>query len=266
MQQEINPPMINDGQESEYQIDSSLHLVGGFHSGAPSRAVVEDILDRVEPDIIAIESCEERVFGQEASAPNVSEPMQKMLNADFSEESEHFFNLFQEIFGVRAPGGELIFDYEYDSFGYAMDYAKKRKVGFAPVDRNWSVSRSRYTNLVGFSAIQDEFEGLQSHFDEPVWSIRDVCRPDGQTRSRVDSVNDDVRSLAPEYFRVMHYERDLHMALSIVDLSQNDNVDSIVVVVGASHLSPMVEHLQNPIAMPEWDFKGPNPDIWTLEK
>lgn len=259
-----NPSLISNGDTLEYPFDADITLVGGFHYGSPSREVARYALETFGPtDVVAVELCEERVLGAPPVESKESWRSDTLFGNDPKDidEAEYYFDLFDSLLGVGYSGGEVDFDYEYDAFDLAIEHAKS-ECGLALIDREWSITQYRQVKLSELSTTIDEYQALYAEYPEAMLRLRDVCRPDGQTRNLIESQYDDIRNLAPEFFKILFREREQHMTLSLINLANRDDVDSIIAIVGVSHLNAIAQYLSNPSQMPEWDFStDPNPDI-----
>jgi len=219
-------------------------LVGTAHVSDKSVAEVNEIIEREQPDIIAVELCRGRY-----QALKGEDEVREINVRDMLSSGKFYYFLIHWLLGYVQkkigadtgvkPGSEMI---------AAIDMAEKTGAKVALIDRDIQVTLSRFWIKMSF------FEKLKMFV-----SLIGATLGFGTTEIDIDTVTDEdvvlqlvseLRKIAPSVASVLLDERDIFMASNLVKLAHEGK---IVAVVGAGHREGIQRYLDNPETIPSID-------------
>ena len=223
---------------------SKVILVGTAHVSDKSVAEVKEIIEREQPDIIAIELCRGRY-----KALKGEDEVKEVNIKDMLSGGKFYYFLIHWLLGYVQkkigadtgvkPGSEMI---------AAIDLAEKTGAKIALIDRDIQVTLGRFWVKMSF------YEKLKMFV-----SLLGATLGFGTKEIDIDTVTDEdvvtqlvaeLRKIAPSVASVLLDERDIFMARNLVDLLPEGK---IVAVVGAGHREGIQRYLDNPETIPPID-------------
>ncbi|MDY6966519.1 MAG: TraB/GumN family protein [Halobacteriota archaeon] len=215
-----------------------ITIVGTSHVSEKSIAEVKETIERVHPDVVAIELCKNRY---EALRGNVKE----VAVRDVLGSGKMYLFLVQSLLAFMQrrigatvdvePGAEMV---------SAIDKAEELGIDIALVDRDIQITLQRFWTEMGlfekmklFGSIIWSFFGKGEEIDLDTITEEDV----------VESLMLQLRKSAPTASRVLVDERDAYLASNLLNLAKDKNV---VAVVGAGHKEGILSNLRNPELIP----------------
>jgi len=213
--------------------ETKITLVGTAHVSKKSVREVQDAIEEIHPDIVAIELCQARyraLKGEVDETPikdviksgNVYLLLMQYLMAYVQRKIGHDL-------GVE-PGAEML---------TAIDAAEERGINVALVDRDIRITMQRFWGRMKFR------EKLKMLF-AIIGSIVGI----GEEEIEIENITDadivsqlieELRGYSPSAAEVLIDERDAYIANQLLHLRGN-----VVAVVGAGHLDGINRHLRDP--------------------
>lgn len=242
--------------EDDY--DGNITIVGTVHVSESTRERVIDTINKIKPDVVAIELDEDRLY-------SMFERKADVVRGDVPQEStfkkllrENQSNMFDKK-GVLKPG-------EADMLP-ATNTATEIGSKIALIDMSMSQLKSQVKSNV-FPQGKFEPEILNKSSDEVIQSLRDLMRTrmdmgskikekgvvgivedmEEQPISEVKKPFEPLENLAPEFVDALIDERDKFMSGRIHWLRKNGF--SVVSVMGRGHLEGVYYYLKNPDEIP----------------
>ncbi len=230
---------------------SKIILVGTAHVSDKSIALVNEVIEKEKPDVVAVELDKARYQALKGEEEVREINVKEMLSG-----GKFYYFLLQWLLayvqkkigadtGVK-PGAEML---------SAIEKAGSTGARVALIDRDIQLTLSRFWNKMSF------FEKLKLFF-----SLIGATLGFGEKEIDMDTVtNEDVvtqlvaelRQMAPSAASVLIDERDAFMARNLLDISKEG---SVVAVVGAGHREGIQRYLDAPETIP------PVEELTTLPK
>lgn len=209
-------------------------LVGTSHVSEKSIAEVNETIENVHPDVVAVELCKRRYQALNNEIKEVS--VRDVLGS-----GNMYFFLVQSLLAYLQkkigssvgvdPGAEMI---------SAIDKAKELEIDIALVDRDIQVTLQRFLGEMGFfeklkmfSSLIGSLFGRGEEIDLDTITEEDV----------VENLMSELRKFSPTAARVLVDERDSFIASNLLNLARDKNV---VAVVGAGHKEGIERNIKNP--------------------
>ena len=216
----------------------NITLVGTSHVSEKSIEEVNETIERVRPDVVAVELCKGRFKALRGDVRDVS--VREVLGGNnmYVFLIQSILAFIQRRIGASVgidPGAEMI---------SAIDKAEELGIELALIDRDIQVTLQRFWTEMGFF---EKFRLLGA----VIWSfIRGGEEIDLETITDEDVVESLVKQLrksSPTMARVLIDERDSYLASNIIDIAKDKDV---VAVVGAGHKEGILKNIKNPEAIP----------------
>jgi len=216
----------------------NITLVGTSHVSEKSIEEVNEAIERVRPDVVAVELCKGRFKALRGDIKEVS--VRDVLGG-----SNMYVFLIQSIlaFIQRRIGASVGIDPGAEMIS-AIDKAEELGIELALIDRDIQVTLQRFWTEMGFF---EKFRLLGA----VIWSfVRGGEEIDLETITDEDVVENLIKQLrksSPTMARVLVDERDAYLASNLLNIAREKDV---VAVVGAGHKEGILENLKNPEAIP----------------
>ena len=213
-------------------------IVGTAHVSPRSIKEVEETIENIKPQAVAVELCSRRYMalkGEKQDVPVV----------DAIKRGEAHLLLFQlllsyfqrkigEEYGVK-PGEDML---------AAVKKAEEIGADVLLIDRDISITFRRFwSSLSLFEKFKIVYHLVKGFFISDDVDIEKMLEEDV-----LDAIVKEFRDIAPSAAETLIDERDAFMAANI--LAALKKYDSIVVVVGAGHKKGIEKHLSNPETIP----------------
>ncbi len=215
----------------------NITLVGTSHVSEKSIEEVNETIERVHPDVVAVELCKGRFKALRGDIKEVSVRDVLGGNNMYVFLIQSILAFIQRRIGASVgidPGAEMI---------SAIDKAEDLGIELALIDRDIQVTLQRFWTEMGFF---EKFRLLGS----VIWSfIRKGEEIDLDTitdEDVVESLIKQLRKSSPTMARVLVDERDAYLASNLLNIAREKDV---VAVVGAGHKEGILENLKNPEAI-----------------
>lgn len=229
------PKMLNKVVKVETG-EKTFHLVGTAHVSPESVELVENTIDDVEPDVVAVELCEQR----HEAILNQSRWDEKEIDKVIREGKAHLFLMqlmltnFQRKIGEELdtkPGSEMI---------EAVEKAQEKGIEVALVDRDIRTSLKRAFNELSWKEkIGLAYGFLEGFLEEGEEDVQDLLEEMQDTDVLTEMIEELGRE-APSFKKVLLDERNEYIAYKLMEIEQNN----IVAVLGAGHLKGVKEILE----------------------
>ncbi|MCH2267965.1 TraB/GumN family protein [Candidatus Thalassarchaeum betae] len=233
----MDPEWRADGEtKNVVDIDENLRLVGTAHISSASVALVRQQIEEWRPDLLAVELCESR----RASLLEPESLENKDLLEIINEGRSHMILLQsalaaeQRRMGVASgekPGAELL---------AAIEAAEEAGIPVELIDRDVIVTLRRAWSKMGLREkfrVMDAF--LWQEEDEDEASVEELL----EDSDMLSNLMEEAREVAPGAGSVLIDERDAFLAGR---LQQIRGEGRVLAVVGAGHLSGVVQQLAEP--------------------
>ena len=233
----MDPEWRADGEtKNVVDIDENLRLVGTAHISSASVALVRQQIEEWGPDLLAVELCESR----RASLLEPESLENKDLLEIINEGRSHMILLQsalaaeQRRMGVASgekPGAELL---------AAIEAAEEAGIPVELIDRDVIVTLRRAWSKMGLREkfrVMDAF--LWQEEDEDEASVEELL----EDSDMLSNLMEEAREVAPGAGSVLIDERDAFLAGR---LQQIRGEGRVLAVVGAGHLSGVVQQLAEP--------------------
>ena len=222
------------------QINDKIILVGTAHISKASVDEVEAVIDKYNPDIVAVELCERRYKGITEKDRWENTPVTSLLRSNnaYFLLAQTFLSSIQRRLGKEhgvEPGSEMI---------QALTQANAHDIPIELVDRDISITLKRAWKKMG---IREKFrlfwEFLKAivGFDED--EVEDIDFEELMDQDMISTMMEEFGNLAPTVRDVLILERDSYIAQKIKDCATKGK--TVVAVVGAGHLQGIKKHLLN---------------------
>ncbi|MDY6864787.1 MAG: TraB/GumN family protein [Halobacteriota archaeon] len=216
----------------------NITLVGTSHVSEKSIEEVNEAIEQVRPDVVAVELCNGRFKALRGDVRDVSVRDVLGGNNMYVFLIQSILAFIQRRIGASVgidPGAEMI---------SAIDKAEELGIELALIDRDIQVTLQRFWTEMGFF---EKFRLLGA----VIWSfIRGGEEIDLETitdEDVVDSLIKQLRKSSPTMARVLVDERDAYLASNLLDIAKEKDV---VAVVGAGHKEGILKNIKNPEAIP----------------
>jgi len=216
-------------------------LVGTAHVSDKSVAEVNEVIDRVKPDIVAVELCQGRY-----KALKGEEEVKEINIGDMLSGGKFYYFLLHWLLayvqkkigtdtGVK-PGAEML---------SAIEKAEKTGARVALIDRDIQVTLARFWNRMSFFEKLKLFGSLGAA--TLGFGTKDIDIDTVTEEDVVAQLISELRKMAPSAASVLLDERNIIMAKNLVDLSAEGTV---VAVIGAGHREGIQRYLDAPQTIP----------------
>ena len=244
-----------------HQGDKTYHIVGTAHVSEQSRQEVADLIEKLNPDTVCVELCQERYdsFKDENRWAKL-DIFQVIRKGKFLYLLGNLaVGAYQRKMGAQLgvkPGAELM---------GAVEIAEARGTRVALIDRNINTTLKRVWRNLGFmtkiqllGAIFDSLtEGKKE--DEPVTSesIEDLKKD-----ANLSAMMDEFAKEMPQVHTPLIDERDRYLSAKM----RQAEGKTIVAVVGAGHVNGIKRYFEQDIDTEALDVIPPTSVIWTILK
>ena len=217
-----------------------ITIIGVTHISKKSVKEVEDAIDTLNPDLIAVELCYSRYKGltEGRKIPiweYIKNKNSTMLLVNI------LLSFLQTRLGSEVgtkPGKEML---------TAIDMAKERNTPFVLIDRDIQVTIKRAMAKIGLIEKIRVFKELllttnasKDEIEEEISKIKNV--------KNIQGILTEFEKISPSIFQVLVKERDAFMANNILNLDKR--FKNILVVIGAGHEKGLQKYLSNPGSIP----------------
>ncbi len=221
------------------ELNNNIILVGTAHISKESVDEVKQVIEKYNPDIVAVELCKRRyeVIVEKDKWENT--PVTQLLKSNnaYIVLAQTFLSSIQRKLGKEygvEPGSEMV---------AAIDEAKKHNLDIALVDRDISVTLKRAWRKMGLREkfrLFWEFMKAMVGYDEE--DLEDLDLKELMKEDVISALMKEFSEIAPSASNVLINERDKYIAKKIYDESKKGKV---VAVVGAGHINGIKNYLEN---------------------
>ncbi len=217
-------------------IDDNLRLVGTAHVSSASVALVREQIDEYAPDLIAVELCESRLKSLKRPDDLANSDLLNIINEGRSSMIllQSALAAQQRRMGIETgekPGAELL---------AAIEAADAAEIPHELIDRDVVITLRRAWRKMGLrekwrvlnALLWDEDDDEVVDFDEML-----------EDTDLLSAMMEEAQAVAPRAGEVLIDERDAYLAGRIQQIRGKGR---ILAVVGAGHLSGIVDNLQKP--------------------
>ena len=217
-------------------IDDNLRLVGTAHVSSASVALVREQIDEYAPDLIAVELCESRLKSLKRPDDPANSDLLNIINEGRSSMIllQSALAAQQRRMGIETgekPGAELL---------AAIEAADAAEIPHELIDRDVVITLRRAWRKMGLrekwrvlnALLWDEDDDEVVDFDEML-----------EDTDLLSAMMEEAKAVAPRAGEVLIDERDAYLAGRIQQIRGKGR---ILAVVGAGHLSGIVDNLQKP--------------------
>ncbi len=222
----------------------NITLLGSSHIARQSVKEVEQLIEELKPQIIALELDHGRLQGllqerKEAAKPSIRAfGFKGYLFAKFGSYVEHKLG---KIVGVK-PGAEMKRAYEL---------AQQKQLRVALIDKLITHTMKRLTSSISWTEkwnfLVDVVKGTGDYFSGRFFGKKQELPFDLRTVPSEDLIAaliSKVKDRYPNVYRVMVAERNEYMAHKLLILQRQFPEDKILAIVGAGHVADMYELLE----------------------
>ncbi|MFA5861066.1 MAG: TraB/GumN family protein [Candidatus Thermoplasmatota archaeon] len=223
-----------------------ITLVGTAHVSAESVKEVREVIQRVKPQVVAVELDANRKLALTDKKRFEETPITDLLRGGKSSFilAQSLLASYQRRMGAKLgvePGAEML---------AAIREAEGLNSELALVDRDIGITLRRAYAMMGFrEKMRLSWELLKSLVgadDEEELDVENILKDDVLT-----SMMAELAEMAPSVAQVLVHERDAYLASNIHEAAKKGTV---VAVLGAGHLKGVEQYLRNPETIP--DKKG----------
>lgn len=224
-----------DKNNNIIQVDENLRILGTAHVSSESVELVRDHIEEWNPDVVAVELCPSRMAALTKPDSLDSEDLLKIIKEGRSAMIllQSALAAQQRRMGVTSgekPGAELL---------AAVNAAEESGVPVEMIDRDVVVTLRRAWKKMGLIEKWRILNALLWEEDDEDVSIDEVL---GDS-DLLSSMMEEAREIAPGAGEVLIDERDSFLAGRIQQIRGRGK---ILAVIGAGHLSGVVNNLQEP--------------------
>lgn len=217
-------------------IDDNLRLVGTAHVSSASVTLVREQIDEYGPDLVAVELCESRLKSLKRPDDLANSDLLNIINEGRSSMIllQSALAAQQRRMGIETgekPGAELL---------AAIEAADAAEIPHELIDRDVVITLRRAWRKMGLrekwrvlnALLWDEDDDEVVDFDEML-----------EDTDLLSAMMEEAKAVAPRAGEVLIDERDAYLAGRIQQIRGKGR---ILAVVGAGHLSGIVDNLQKP--------------------
>lgn len=218
---------------------NNLTIIGTSHIAKQSLDEVKDAINRIKPDIIALELDKRRLYAlmhSKKQRPRLSDIRHIGLKGFiFSIIGAWVEKKLGQLVGIK-PGSEM---------KQAVILAKNHKIRLALIDQDIEITLKRFSKALTWKEkwnfISDLFNAVIFRKKEIDFDLRTV--PNKKT---IKKMMDHVRKRYPNIFRVLVTERNKAMAGNLASLMEKDSDKKILAIVGAGHEEEIIALIKEP--------------------
>lgn len=217
--------------------DKELTLVGTAHISQESVDLVKEVIDRVKPDTVCVELCDNRFKSLKEPDAWKKTNIVEVIKSGRSHLllAQLILGSYQKKLGKNLqikPGAEML---------AAVDKAEELNSKIALIDRDIKATLKRTWGSIGFiSFMKLLWAGLKSSFDKTEITAEEIEKLKSSD-ALAEALSEFSRYL-PEIQTTLIDERDRFMAQKIAELDGKN----IVAVVGAGHVPGIKKYLSEP--------------------
>jgi pheromone shutdown-related protein TraB len=236
--------MNSTTEEKPPALPENLTIIGTVHVTEESKEKIEEEIQRVNPDIVAVELDMDRFS-------NLMDKLEEETEIDDASIVDVFRNnislstffLFKtmEIFQLRIAKKMGVSPDERDIM-YAVTKAKEDGRDVALIDRNIKTTLQRYSSRVSIMETLVFLLSLILAFTPLINAEDEIERLENNEKS-VSSMMEKMKKGAPVFYEVFIDERDEYMATNLEQLSRLYPEKTILAVVGKGHLEGIKQYL-----------------------
>jgi pheromone shutdown-related protein TraB len=217
-------------------VDDNLRLVGTAHVSSASVTLVREQIDEYGPDLVAVELCESRLKSLKRPDDLANSDLLNIINEGRSSMIllQSALAAQQRRMGIETgekPGAELL---------AAIEAADAAEIPHELIDRDVVITLRRAWRNMGLrekwrvlnALLWDEDDDEVVDFDEML-----------EDTDLLSAMMEEAKAVAPRAGEVLIDERDAYLAGRIQQIRGKGR---ILAVVGAGHLSGIVDNLQKP--------------------
>lgn len=218
---------------------NNLTIIGTSHIAKQSLDEVKDAIDRIKPDIIALELDKNRLYAlmqSKKQKPRLSDIRHIGLKGFiFSIIGAWVEKKLGQLVGMK-PGSEM---------KQAAILAKKRKIRLALIDQDIGITLKRFSKALTWKEkwnfVADIFKAVVFRKKEIDFDLRTV--PD---KKIIKKMMDHTKKRYPNLFRVLVTERNAVMANNLARLMEKNSDKKIVAIVGVGHEEELIALIKQP--------------------
>ncbi len=216
-------------------IDDDLRIIGTAHVSTVSVELVREQIEEWKPNLVAVELCDSRLRSLQQPDDLDNDDLLKIIN-----EGKAAMILLQSALAAQQrrmgmetgekPGAELL---------AAIEAAEENKIDYALIDRDVVTTLRRAWRKMGLREKWRVLNALLWEDDDEEFDLDELV----EDSDLLTTMMEEAREAAPRAGEVLIDERDAFLAGRIQQIRGKGKV---LAVVGAGHISGIIEHLEKP--------------------
>ena len=216
-------------------IDDNLRIIGTAHVSSASVELVREQIEQWKPNLVAVELCDSRLRSLQQPDDLDNDDLLKIIK-----EGKSAMILLQSALAAQQrrmgmetgekPGAELL---------AAIEIAEENNIDHALIDRDVVVTLRRAWRKMGLREKWRVLNALLWEDDDEEFDLDELI----EDSDLLTTMMEEARDAAPRAGEVLIDERDAFLAGRIQQIRGKGKV---LAVVGAGHISGIIEHLQKP--------------------
>ncbi len=216
-------------------IDDNLRIIGTDHVSTVSVELVREQIEEWKPNLVAVELCDSRLRSLQQPDDLDNDDLLKIIN-----EGKAAMILLQSALAAQQrrmgmetgekPGAELL---------AAIEAAEENKIDYALIDRDVVTTLRRAWRKMGLREKWRVLNALLWEDDDEEFDLDELV----EDSDLLTTMMEEAREAAPRAGEVLIDERDAFLAGRIQQIRGKGKV---LAVVGAGHISGIIEHLEKP--------------------
>ncbi|MGB1854373.1 MAG: TraB/GumN family protein [Candidatus Thalassarchaeaceae archaeon] len=216
-------------------IDDNLRIIGTAHVSTVSVELVREQIEEWKPNLVAVELCDSRLRSLQQPDDLDNDDLLKIIN-----EGKAAMILLQSALAAQQrrmgmetgekPGAELL---------AAIEAAEENKIDYALIDRDVVTTLRRAWRKMGLREKWRVLNALLWEDDDEEFDLDELV----EDSDLLTTMMEEAREAAPRAGEVLIDERDAFLAGRIQQIRGKGKV---LAVVGAGHISGIIEHLEKP--------------------
>jgi pheromone shutdown-related protein TraB len=217
---------------------AKIHIVGTSHISKDSIEKIKNTIDKVKPDIVAVELDKQRLYALQNNikrSPSLSDIKHIGLQGFlFTIIGGYLQKKLGNIVGIK-PGSDML---------TAVNYGKQNNAEIELIDQNIQITMRRFSIFFSWkdkgNIIIDLLKGIFSKKERINIDLTKV-----PSEEVIERLMDIMQTRYKGIYKVLVHERNIFMAEKIYELIKKDQTKTIVAVIGAGHKKGIIEHLNN---------------------
>ena len=216
-------------------IDDNLRIIGTAHVSSASVELVREQIEQWKPNLVAVELCDSRLRSLQQPDDLDNDDLLKIIKQGKSAMIllQSALAAQQRRMGMETgekPGAELL---------AAIEIAEENNIDHALIDRDVVVTLRRAWRKMGLREKWRVLNALLWEDDDEEFDLDELI----EDSDLLTTMMEEARDAAPRAGEVLIDERDAFLAGRIQQIRGKGKV---LAVVGAGHISGIIEHLQKP--------------------